>query len=527
MAVPLPLPELTYRVPAGLRGDVRVGCRVRVSVGPRKLVGFATGLAAEPPEDVPESKIKDVLELLDREPVLPEELIALGRFAADYYLASLGETLRTMVPTDLPPWGDRRVSLTDAGAVAPTSDADESAIRNLLLMNGRMRLAELQRALDLPGVARRVEAMRKQGRVSVEDPSARGSRWVRAVELSPGDIEDLLQEVGRSTKGRAVVEYLRASERPMAVRDVADAVGCGKGVVRRLVKLGVLREFSQPARLSLERHRFRPADERDAIVLRPDQRQAVEALTTALDAGGFAPFLIHGMTGSGKTEVYLRAASSCLEHGRSVILMVPEIALVPALASELRGRFGSELAILHSNLSSAERQQEWERIRRGEARVVLGPRSALWAPVAQLGLLVVDEEHEGAYKQDKAPRYNGRDLGLWRARRHGAVAALVSATPSLESRRNVETGKLGLPGADGTRRPWRAAEGHPGGSADGERFRGDRRPVFLRHVCNRRSGWPRRRATRSSCCATVEATRRCCCAGPAARTSSARTVACP
>ncbi|MDA8017429.1 MAG: primosomal protein N' [Thermoanaerobaculia bacterium] len=444
VAVPLPLPELTYGIPAGLRGEVQAGCRLRVPVGARQVVGFATALTGKPPEDVPEAKIKDVLELLDREPVLPAELIELGRFASDYYLAPLGETLRTMVPTDLPPWGDRRVSLTDAGAVAPMSDPCQAAIRNHLLLQGRMRLAELQGSLGIPGLSRHVETMRREGRVSVEDPAARGMRWVRAVELSPGDIDALLGEVGRSKKGREVVEYLKAVERPVAVRDVAGTVGCGKGVIRRLVKLGVLREFSQPARLSLERHRMQLAEEREEFVLRTDQENAVEALNGAIGNRQYSPFLIHGMTGSGKTEVYLRATARCLELGRSVIVMVPEIALVPSLASELRARFGAELAILHSNLSNAERQQEWERIRRGEARVVLGPRSALWAPVADLGFIVVDEEHEGAYKQDKAPRYNGRDLALWRARRHGATAALVSATPSLESRRNTQTGKLGF-----------------------------------------------------------------------------------
>ncbi|MEO1087635.1 MAG: primosomal protein N', partial [Acidobacteriota bacterium] len=151
-----------------------------------------------------------------------------------------------------------------------------------------------------------------------------------------------------------------------------------------------------------------------------------------------------GVTGSGKTEVYLRAVERCLSEGRAALLMVPEIALVPALASAVRRRFGRELALLHSNLGTAERQQEWERIRRGEARVVLGPRSALFAPVANLGLVVVDEEHDSAYKQDRVPRYNGRDLALWRARDARAAALLVSATPSMESRHNAETGKLGL-----------------------------------------------------------------------------------
>ena len=166
-------------------------------------------------------------------------------------------------------------------------------------------------------------------------------------------------------------------------------------------------------------------------------------LRVALDAGGFRSFLLAGITGSGKTEVYLRAAEAALAAGRSTLLLVPEIALVPALARAVERRFGERLAILHSNLGAAERHQEWERVRRGEARVVLGPRSAVFAPIDRLGLVVVDEEQDPAYKQETTPRYHGRDLALVRAQRSGAVAVLVSATPSLETRFNADQGKVG------------------------------------------------------------------------------------
>ena len=231
--------------------------------------------------------------------------------------------------------------------------------------------------------------------------------------------------------------------RPATLKELTEAVGCGPAVIRRLGKLGLLREFTQPERLSLKRHRL-DHDPAPGFELRPDQKTALDGMEEGLRAAEYRPFLLHGMTGSGKTEVYLRAASTCLGLDRCAIFMVPEIALVPALAGEARRRFGDQLAVLHSGLSSAERRQEWERIRRGEARVILGPRSALWAPVERLGLIVIDEEHDASYKQDKAPRYNGRDLALLRARNHGAVAVAVSATPSMESRHNVEIERLGL-----------------------------------------------------------------------------------
>ncbi|HEX5758554.1 MAG TPA: primosomal protein N', partial [Thermoanaerobaculia bacterium] len=228
--------------------------------------------------------------------------------------------------------------------------------------------------------------------------------------------------------------------------EVAAATGASAAVLRRLARRGVLRQFTQVEKLALDRHVLQtgPGGEDLPFHLRPDQEAAAARLAAAAAAGRYAPFLLQGMTGSGKTEVYLRAVEAALAAGRSALLLVPEIALVPALARDVERRFGERLAILHSGLGGPERQQEWERVRRGEARVVLGPRSALFAPLADLGLLVVDEEQDPAYKQESAPRYHGRDLALVRGRAAEAVTLLVSATPSMESRHNAACGKLGL-----------------------------------------------------------------------------------
>ena len=437
VAVPVPLPgPLTYSLPEG--SLVGPGCRVRVPLGRRKLVGIV--LARVDPR-ASEFKVRPIDEVLDLEPVLPKDLLDLAQFVADYYLTPIGEVVRAMLPGSLPPWGNRQVSLTDAGALTPPRDDLEASLLEILLAERRMRFAELRRRLPDPRLPATVERLRHQGRLAIEEPGGRGLRFVKAVELRPGDRERQLEACGRSAKGRAVVEYLAALGRPATLAEVTSEVGCGRGVIRRLQELELLREFSQPESRSLARHRLAESREEE-FVLRPDQAASVAALTEALELGEYRSFLLTGMTGAGKTEVYLRAIARCLELGRSAILLVPEIALVPALASQVRRRFGSALAILHSNLSGSERLQEWERLRRGEARVVLGPRSALLAPVTDLGLLIVDEEHETAYKQDAAPRYNGRDLALLRARDHAAVALLVSATPSLESRHNVAVGKL-------------------------------------------------------------------------------------
>jgi primosomal protein N' (replication factor Y) len=440
VAVPLPLPEpLTYEVPAGYAPLAVPGARARVRVGKRRLTGVVVKVHTDRPEGI---EIRPVEEIVDVEPVLPPDLLDLAHFTAQYYMAPLGEVVRTMLPSDLPPWGDRRIWLTNAGALAPPRSAEEAAVIEALREGGRMSVADLQGRVGLPGLSAVLAGLAERGRIGGEEARPRSQRYVTAVELAPGGLATHLAAAGRSAPGKAIIEYLSAVGRPATQAEVAAAVGCTPAVLRRLVGLGILRQFTQVERLSLDRHMLGPAGEASPLVLRPDQDAALRRITASLDQRDFAALLLQGMTGSGKTEVYLRGAEEALERGRSAILLVPEIALVPALARAVEQRFGEKLAILHSGLGTSERQQEWERARRGEARVVLGPRSALFAPVTDLGLIVVDEEQDTSYKQEISPRYHARDLALVRARDAGAAALLVSATPSLESRYNVEIGKL-------------------------------------------------------------------------------------
>jgi primosomal protein N' (replication factor Y) len=443
VALPLPLPDpLTYEVPAAWVSQARPGVRARVLMGRRRLTGVIVNVHENRPEGI---TLRPLVEILDREPVLTPDLLELARFTAGYYMAPLGEVVRTMLPSDLPPWGDRKVWLTNTGALALPRTADETAVIDALREGGRMTVAELQsRAGVLSDLDAVLSALAESGRIGSEEHRARSARYVNAVELAPGELAAHLAAAGRSAAGKEVVNYLSAVGRPATTAEVTAAVGCTPAVVRRLVSLGLLRQFTQIERLSLDRHMMGAPGKLPEIQLRSDQAHALERLTGVLDRREFAPLLLQGMTGSGKTEVYLRAAEEALARGRSTILLVPEIALVPALARSVERRFGDHLAILHSGMGTGERHQEWERVRRGEAKVVLGPRSALFAPVADLGLLVVDEEQDTSYKQELSPRYNARDLALVRARDAGAAALLVSATPSLESRWNAERGKLEL-----------------------------------------------------------------------------------
>ncbi len=379
IALPVPLPDpLTYEVPPNLAPLARPGVRARVRMGKRRLTGIVVKVHSDRPEGM---TLRPVEEILDVEPPLPPDLLELARFMGDYYFAPLGEVFRSMLPPDLPPWGDRRVWLTDAGAMAPPRNENEAAVVEALREGGRMSVAALQGRVGLEDLSAVLAGLSERGRITGEEKHPRSARYVAAVELAPGGLATHLAAAGRSAQGKAVIEYLSAIGRPATTAEVAAAAGCTPAVVKRLISLGILRQFTQVERLSLDRHRLGSRKEEAEIVLRPDQSAALDRLTGVIDRREFAPLLLQGMTGSGKTEVYLRAAQAALDRGRAAILLVPEIALVPALAREVEQRFGEKLAILHSALGSGERQQEWERIRNGEARVVLGPRSALFAPV--------------------------------------------------------------------------------------------------------------------------------------------------
>ncbi|MEO8195606.1 MAG: primosomal protein N' [Thermoanaerobaculia bacterium] len=444
IALPLPVGQtLTYHLTPYQQERVQPGARVRVPVGRRRMTGYVVAARATAPEGFATRAIEA---LIDREPVLPQELLELARFAADYYLTPLGDVLAAMIPAEADSWGDRRVRLTDRGALAVHHEAVGRAMQALLLERGQMRISEIEEQLDDPQIEAVLVAAIEEGGLAWDEAGARGERYTAAFELAPGAPDVLRERAGRSPVGRAVIDFLVALGRPALADELRQGVGCSAAVLRRLAGLGILLRFSQPSRLGLDRHLLAlspgSAGQPPLLELRGDQASALATLEGALAAGTFERFLLRGVTGSGKTEVYLRAAAATLAAGRSALLLVPEIALVPALAAAARQRFPAELAVLHSGLGAAERQQEWARIRTGEARLVVGPRSALFAPVTRLGLIVVDEEQDLSYKQDSSPRYQGRDLALMRAKLAGAVAVLVSATPSLETRLAVTTGRI-------------------------------------------------------------------------------------
>ncbi len=445
VAFPTALPDaLSYRIPEAFLALAVPGARVRVRLRGQRRVGIVVDLAEDP--GCPPERVLPVEEVLDADPVIPAHVLDLIRFAADYYAAPLGSVVRTAVPgalLRLPP------AIVQAGPRARelAASAGEPAGRLLerLLEARRISVATLRaegwsRAeLDelLPALEAR-HALRVIERRAGQLPGASVGA-VALAELPAGERE---QRVGAAPAQRRVVGWLADLGRPALEGELLAACRCSAGVVAELVRKGVLHRFRQEKRRQARRWELTapppPAE------LTPHQARALETLTAALDAKAFGAFLLQGVTGSGKTEVYLRLAAAATVRGLQAVVLVPEIALTPALAGQLAGRFGERVAILHSSMSEGDRVAAWERARRGQVDVVAGPRSALWAPLSRLGVVVVDEEQDGSYKQEEEPRYNARDLALTVGQNLRIPVVLASATPSLESLALVRQGRLAV-----------------------------------------------------------------------------------
>lgn len=427
----------TYALPETLRHRVRPGSRVLVPFGPRRLTGVVVNCHDQPPA----MATREASRLVDAEPVLDAELLALGRWIAGYYCAPLGEVLRGMLPLA----GDVRWakvwSLTDSGRDAARqlvldSEPGDPVTEVLRLLERRpLTAAYLARAFPLAD--KTIRSLERRGFVVAEqvaaarDPLRAPAERLR-VELAGSPRRAKLKKAERELQA-----FLELHPGSHNLKDLENLVRNASPAARALARKGVVSLEAEPIAL-----RVSPAS--TPRRLNTAQQGAFDQIRRGLDGGRFHAFLLHGVTGSGKTEVYLNAIEAVLRQGRSALLLVPEIALTPAMAGQFLARFPDRVAILHSAFTDVERSEEWRRIRSGAASVVVGTRSGVFAPVRNLGLIVVDEEHDGSYKQEETPRYHGRDVAVVRAHDAGACVLLGSATPSLESRYNAESGKYTL-----------------------------------------------------------------------------------
>ena len=485
VAVPVPfLDPLTYRVPDGLVTPLP-GARVLVPLGTRTVTGCVVSRGA-----TEERNLKDLIDVLDAEPFLPRDVLELALWVAEYYACGPGEAVAAAMPPYAWLESERRVQITDLGR-GQIQDGGTNGMRGVVLRalcagksirvetlvgaSGRRPGSSRGRRASQGGVHALVTTLAKEGLVTITQPlrgqavafktvpvaalTAQGldlagfesrtpSPESRETQHSPGTSH--APHLG--IRQREVIELLRGCPNGLEVTELGSRGMSGETLARLarrgLVTLKRKRVERDPFSIPAETIGSRPADQtrgagdgRADLVLTSEQDDVLRRLRTMAADRTFRVALLHGVTGSGKTEIYVRLAGVVHRTGRTTLVLVPEIALTPAVTAAFRHAFGDRVAIQHSGLADGERHDQWHRVRRGEVDVVVGTRSAVFAPLGALGLIVVDEEHDGSYKQEESPRYNARDVAVMRGKHADALVVLGSATPSMESYQNALVGR--------------------------------------------------------------------------------------
>ena len=435
VALPLPIHRtFTY----GCEGEPpAAGTRVRVPFQRGERIGWVVG----PGSDEPIKGLKRVLSVLDTEPSVSADILRLCRWMADYYAAPLGIALRSALPAVLVDASTDYVTLArDPGA--GLRPRERRVVDALTRREGPLRVSTVRDALGMGSIWPEIRALEARGAIThttvpPQEPAVKTRRVIRIVRWLDTLVErdEAFGRAGRQREAYELLEALGGSA------ELAHLTGEGfsRAVAKGLEEKGLVgavdeEEMRDPFAES-------PSTPPPNHVPTPHQSAALGRLLAALDAPS-TPFLLQGITGSGKTLVYIELIREALARGRTAIVLVPEIALTPQTAFRFRAQFGDRVAVLHSRLSDGERYDAWRSLRRGDRRVAVGARSALFAPLENLGALIVDEEHDSSYKQSDAPRYHARDLAIVRAQANAAVCVLGSATPSLETWHNAATGKF-------------------------------------------------------------------------------------
>ena len=483
VALPVPLrTTFTYAVPESLQGTVQPGSRVLVPFRKKAMVGVVVELVETAPEG---TKIREITRVLDFVPALKPKLIELAHWIAGYYLAPIGEVFRAMLPPVTEVKSQRQILLTEAGREAANSlnggelshglTAGEAAfLANLKAKKGTTQLGPAAKlGIDTSALLR----LQRRGLIEIRETVAGRKRRTQRViawkggaaagtdespakkeeEKDNGEAQSDGREEGeekdntetqRTQRKRAeerVRELLETERGPLPLPQLLKLAQVSRAVIDRMLRDGILEsweELMDPAEDPFDVGYSPPAHELNA-----EQESALKAIRARFELGEFGVQLLHGVTGSGKTEVYLRAVQETLARGKTALVLVPEIALTLWIGRQCRSWFGAHfegVAVLHSALSDVERAREWWRVRNGEARVVVGTRSAVFAPLENVGLIIVDEEQENSFKQEETPRYHGRDVAIVRAKMEGALALLGSATPSMETYHHAREGKYEL-----------------------------------------------------------------------------------
>ncbi len=423
-----------YKVPEELQELVEVGCRVKVPFGKRNVLGFITALQSE--SDVPKDKLKPIAELLDIEPILTNEMLELAKWMTDHTLCYEIDALQVMLPSALRAKYEKTILLKEDPTYLP-EELQQLFGNKTAIPYKKVESANLLRVLKScmkNGYVEQKTVVKQQGNV----------KEVRKVKIA-SDYERL-QEIAesippRAKKQRQVIEWmaLHVGEE-FTPNEICKTVSVTPQVVNAVIEKGAATYFQEEV--------YRDPFSKEVkgsipLALTDEQEVALKEILHSVKSRQATTYLLHGITGSGKTEVYLQAIQEAINRGQEAIVLVPEISLTPQMTERFRARFGDLVAVMHSGLSKGEKYDEWRKIGRGEVKVAVGARSAVFAPFTNLGLIILDEEHESTYKQEDTPRYHARDIAIWRSEYHHCPVILGSATPSLESfaraKKNVYT----------------------------------------------------------------------------------------
>ncbi|WP_310832880.1 primosomal protein N' [Paenibacillus pedocola] len=434
-----------YLIPDSLKLWIEVGSRVAVPFGHRTVQGFVVSLESGETGSV--SSLKPIQEVLDLLPPLSPELVELGDWMSQRYACRRISALQAMLPTALKGKAERLISLGEAAEEAAKpedelfplfleDDQEERTIIDFVRRGGEVSMKQLTRTF--PDAAETVKFMLRRG-VLTESQSIKdkmGKKKLKAVDLAVGLAaarESLGSFPARSARQKEVLAFLIEMEQmlPMPMKDLLSVLQVTTATVKALEDKG----FIEITEIEVYRDPYRGRDFKPStpLPLTPEQQTVFTRIARTVEEQQHEVFLLHGVTGSGKTEIYLQCIQRVVDQGRQAVVLVPEIALTPQMVERFKGRFGSGVAVMHSRLSVGERYDEWRKIREGKANVAVGARSAVFAPFSNLGLIIMDEEHESSYKQEENPKYHARDVAVRRAEQGGAAVILGSATPSLES----------------------------------------------------------------------------------------------
>lgn len=455
VALALPLRQtFTYSIPTGLDKEIKIGARVVVPFGKRKLTGYAVVLHKKLDKNLgfDESIIKNIHELLDIEPLVTEEMIKLTNWTSDYYATSWGEVLKASLPSGINQTAERYFSITEVGQEQIIADKKKNSLKfdflKHLESNGETSFKHIVQLFGAAKANRSIRELLKSNAINVIHrnlPRTTKVKRQKAVRILDGELA-VDDSKPLSDSQSKILETLSEYGDEMLFTDLIGAADVGASPITTLAKRGVIEVFVKEIRRDpLANVKLPKLQE---LTLTTEQQTVLTEIVASINSSEYKTFLLHGVTGSGKTEVYIRAMHTALKLGRSAMMLVPEIALTPVFSKRLSAVFGDDVAILHSGLSAGERFDEWRRLRNGEARIAIGTRSAVFAPLENIGLIIVDEEHDGSYRQQDMPFYHGRDVAIMRAHNANAVVVLGSATPALESFYNASLGKyiyLSLP----------------------------------------------------------------------------------